>query len=641
MGMNLAYKILSSKLKDGNLVPGEQIGIQIDQTLTQDSTGTMAYLQLEAMNIKHVAVEKAVAYIDHNMLQTGFENMDDHEFIRSVAKKYGIVFSKPGNGVCHQLQLENFSKPGKTLVGSDSHTPTCGAMGMIAIGAGGLDVAVAMATGKYYLQCPSVVKVNLTGKKAPWVSAKDIILYILQQLTVKGGVNKIIEYTGDGVASLSLTDRATICNMGAELGATTSVFPTDERTKEYLAQQGRVDDYIEMKADEDATYDQELDVDLSALVPMTAKPHSPDAVVPVKELEGMKVNQVVIGSCTNSSFADMMKAAKILKGRKVADHVSLVIAPGSSSILAMLSQNGALADMVQAGARILECGCGPCIGMGQAPLSKGISLRTINRNFKGRSGTNDASVYLVSPEIAALSAIKGYMSEEFEDDMYLEEVPNTPFIKNGNFFIDEYDENNEVYMGPNIKPVPRGEKITDEISGKVVLKVGDNISTDHIVPSDSKLLPYRSNVPHLAKFSFSKVDPEFYDRAIANNGGFIVGGDNYGQGSSREHAALVPNYLKIKAIFAVSFARIHRSNLINNGILPLVIEAKDQDFFNDQDSYKIVNIKDVVEHNGKVKVINETTNDSIEAELTLSPREKVMINYGGLLNAIKELGGEF
>ena len=641
MGMNLAYKILSSKLKDGNLVPGEQIGIQIDQTLTQDSTGTMAYLQLEAMNIKHVAVEKAVAYIDHNMLQTGFENMDDHEFIRSVAKKHGIVFSKPGNGVCHQLQLENFSKPGKTLVGSDSHTPTCGAMGMIAIGAGGLDVAVAMATGKYYLQCPSVVKVNLTGKKAPWVSAKDIILYILQQLTVKGGVNKIIEYTGDGGASLSLTDRATICNMGAELGATTSVFPTDERTKEYLAQQGRVDDYIEMKADEDATYDQELDVDLSALVPMTAKPHSPDAVVPVKELEGMKVNQVVIGSCTNSSFADMMKAAKILKGRKVADHVSLVIAPGSSSILAMLSQNGALADMVQAGARILECGCGPCIGMGQAPLSKGISLRTINRNFKGRSGTNDASVYLVSPEIAALSAIKGYMSEEFEDDMYLEEVPNTPFIKNGNFFIDEYDENNEVYMGPNIKPVPRGEKITDEISGKVVLKVGDNISTDHIVPSDSKLLPYRSNVPHLAKFSFSKVDPEFYDRAIANNGGFIVGGDNYGQGSSREHAALVPNYLKIKAIFAVSFARIHRSNLINNGILPLVIEAKDQDFFNDQDSYKIVNIKDVVEHNGKVKVINETTNDSIEAELTLSPREKVMINYGGLLNAIKELGGEF
>ena len=601
----------------------------------------MAYLQLEAMNIKHVAVEKAVAYIDHNMLQTGFENMDDHEFIRSVAKKHGIVFSKPGNGVCHQLQLENFAKPGKTLVGSDSHTPTCGAMGMIAIGAGGLDVAVAMATGKYYLQCPSVVKVNLVGKKAPWVSAKDIILYILQQLTVKGGVNKIIEYTGKGIASLSLTDRATICNMGAELGATTSIFPTDKRTKEYLQQQGRVEDYIEIKADEDATYDQELTVDLSTLVPMTAKPHSPDAVVPVKELEGMKINQVVIGSCTNSSFADMMKAAKILKGRKVAEHVSLVIAPGSSSILAMLAKNGALGDMVQAGARILECGCGPCIGMGQAPLSKGISLRTINRNFKGRSGTNDASVYLVSPEVAALSAIKGYMSQEFEDDMYLADVPNTPFIKNENFFIDEYDENNEVYMGPNIKPVPRGDKIQDEITGKVVLKVGDNISTDHIVPSDSKLLPYRSNVPYLAKFSFSKVDPEFYNRAVANNGGFIVGGDNYGQGSSREHAALVPNYLKIKAIFAVSFARIHRSNLINNGILPLVIKADEQDFFNDHDSYKIINIKEVVENNGEVKVINENTNESINASLTLSPREKVMIKYGGLLNAIKELGGDF
>ena len=641
MGMNLAYKILNSKLKEGKLIPGEQIGIQIDQTLTQDSTGTMAYLQLEAMNIKHVAVEKAVAYIDHNMLQTGFENMDDHEFIRSVAKKHGIVFSKPGNGVCHQLQLEKFAKPGKTLVGSDSHTPTCGAMGMIAIGAGGLDVAVAMATGKYYLQCPTVVKVNLVGKKAPWVSAKDIILYILQQLTVKGGVNKIIEYTGEGISSLSLTDRATICNMGAELGATTSIFPTDKRTKEYLQQQGRVEDYVEIKADEDAVYDQELTVDLSALVPMTAKPHSPDAVVPVKELEGMKINQVVIGSCTNSSFADMMKAAKILKGRKVAEHVSLVIAPGSSSILAMLAKNGALGDMVQAGARILECGCGPCIGMGQAPLSKGISLRTINRNFKGRSGTNDASVYLVSPEVAALSAIKGYMSQEFEDDMYLADVPNTPFIKNENFFIDEYDENNEVYMGPNIKPVPRGDKIKDEITGKVVLKVGDNISTDHIVPSDSKLLPYRSNVPYLAKFSFSKVDPEFYNRAVANNGGFIVGGDNYGQGSSREHAALVPNYLKIKAIFAVSFARIHRSNLINNGILPLVIKANEQDFFNDHDSYKIINIKEVVENNGEVEVINENTNESINASLTLSPREKVMIKYGGLLNAIKELGGDF
>jgi len=639
--MNLAYKILSSHLKEGKLIPGEQICIQIDQTLTQDSTGTMAYLQLEAMEVGHVAVEKAVAYIDHNMLQTGFENMDDHEFIRSVAKKHGITFSKPGNGVCHQLQLENFSKPGKTLVGSDSHTPTCGAMGMIAIGAGGLDVAVAMATGKYYLQCPAVIQVNLTGKKAPWVSAKDIILKVLQKLSVKGGVNKIVEYTGEGVSSLSLTDRATICNMGAELGATCSLFATDERTKEYLKQQGRVDDYVEMKPDEDAIYDQRLDIDMSTLEPMVAKPHSPDAVVSVKELEGMHIHQVVIGSCTNSSFADMMRAAKILKGRKVAEHVSLVIAPGSSSILAMLSQNGALADMIHAGARILECGCGPCIGMGQAPLSKGISLRTINRNFKGRSGTNDAGVYLVSPEIAALSAIKGCLSCQFEDDMYLDEVPSTPFIKNKNFFIDEYDPQTNVYMGPNIKPVPRGEKLTNELKGKVVLKVGDNISTDHIVPSDSKLLPYRSNVPHLAKFSFCKVDDQFYTRAIENNGGFIVGGDNYGQGSSREHAALVPNYLKIKAVFALSFARIHRSNLINNGILPLVINQDGYDFLTNEDEYILLNVKEAVENNQDIIVKNTKTNETITVELKLSSREKVMILQGGLLNAIKELGGDF
>lgn len=637
--MNLAYKVLSSHLLEGSLTKGEQICIKIDQTLTQDSTGTMAYLQLEAMETGHVEVEKAVAYIDHNMLQTGFENMDDHEFIRSVAKKHGITFSKPGNGVCHQLQLENFSKPGKTLVGSDSHTPTCGAMGMIAIGAGGLDVAVAMATGKYYVSCPGVIQVNLTGKKSSWVSAKDIILKVLEQLSVKGGVNKIVEYTGEGVKSLSLTDRATICNMGAELGATCSIFETDERTKEYLIQQGRGEDFIELKADEDATYDERLDIDLSTLSPMVAKPHSPDSVVKVSEIEGMKINQVVIGSCTNSSFADMMRAAKILKGRKVADHVSLVIAPGSSSILAMLSLNGALADMINAGARILECGCGPCIGMGQAPLSKGVSLRTINRNFKGRSGTNDASVYLVSPEIAAISAIKGYLSEEFEDDMYLEDVPNTPFIKNTNFFINEYDPNTEVYMGPNIKPVPRGERLKDNISGKVVLKVGDNISTDHIVPSDSKLLPYRSNVPHLAKFSFSKVDSEFYNRAVANNGGFIVGGDNYGQGSSREHAALVPNYLKIKAIFAISFARIHRSNLINNGILPLVIDKQQYDFFNDNDEYELSNLLNAVNNDLDVKVTNLNTKESIDVKLSLSSREKTMILEGGLLNAIK--GGKF
>ena len=639
--MNLAYKILNAHLKEGSLVPGDSICIGIDQTLTQDSTGTMAYLQLEAMEVGHVAVDKAVAYIDHNMLQTGFENMDDHEFIRSVAKKHGITFSKPGNGVCHQLQLENFSKPGQTLVGSDSHTPTCGAMGMVAIGAGGLDVAVAMATGKYYLACPSVIQVNLTGHRPAFVSAKDVILKVLRELSVKGGVNKIVEYTGEGLKDLSLTDRATICNMGAELGATTSVFPTDEITMAYLKQQGREEDFVEMKADEGATYDERLDIDLSALVPMTAKPHSPDAVCDVKDLEGMHINQVVIGSCTNSSFADMMHAAAILKGHKVAEHVSLVIAPGSSSILAMLSENGALADMIHAGARILECGCGPCIGMGQAPLSKGISLRTINRNFKGRSGTNDAGVYLVSPEIAALSAIKGYLSCEFDQDMTLPDVPMTPFVKNPNFFINEYDPQNEIYMGPNIKPVPRGDKLPETITGKVVLKVGDNISTDHIVPSDSKLLPYRSNVPHLAKFSFSKVDPDFYDRAIANHGGFIVGGDNYGQGSSREHAALVPNYLKIKAIFAISFARIHRSNLINNGILPLVIDQEGYDFFNDQDEYVLSDLQEAVKNNKDIVVTNKTTHKNIIAHLSLSDREKVMIEQGGLLNAIKELGGDF
>ena len=636
--MNLAYKILNEHLLEGRLVPGVQICISMDQTLTQDSTGTMAYLQLEAMDIEHVAVKKAVAYIDHNMLQTGFENMDDHEFIRSVAKKHGIIFSRPGNGVCHQLHLENFSKPGETLVGSDSHTPTCGAMGMIAIGAGGLDVAIAMAKGQYYLTCPSVIQVELVGTKPKWVSAKDIILKILQILTVKGGVNKIVEYCGEGIKSLSLTDRATICNMGAELGATTSIFPTDERTKEYLIQQGREDDYKELKADDDAVYDEKLVIHLDELEPMVAKPHSPDAVVNVSELEGMPIHQVVIGSCTNSSYADMMKVASILKGRKVKDHVSLVIAPGSSSILAMLANNGALADMIHAGAIILECGCGPCIGMGQAPLSKGVSLRTINRNFKGRSGTNDASVYLVSPEIAALSAIKGYLSCEFEDDMYLDDIEMVPFIKNEHFFIKEYDSHNDVYMGPNIKPVPIGTALNEDIEGKVILKVGDHISTDHIVPSDSKLLPYRSNVPHLAKYSFSKVDSEFYNRAILNHGGFIVAKDNYGQGSSREHAALVPSYLNIKAIFAISFARIHRSNLINNGILPLLIKPEDYEFFNENDSYILMNIKESVENDMNVVVMNQNSKETIQTVLTLTEREKMLILEGGLLNSIKKGG---
>lgn len=635
--MNLAYKVLASHLVSGEMIAGKEICIRIDQTLTQDSTGTMAYLQLEAMGIEHVAVDKAVAYIDHNMLQTGFENMDDHEFIRSVAKKHGIVFSRPGNGVCHQLHLENFSKPGQTLIGSDSHTPTCGAMGMIAIGAGGLDVAVGMATGEYYLMCPSVLQVNLVGKKSKWVSAKDIILAVLQQLSVKGGVNKIIEYTGEGVQELSLTERATICNMGAELGATCSIFATDKQTQEYLLQQSRVHDFVEIKADEDASYDESIEIDLSQLVPLVAKPHSPDNVGTVEELVGLKIDQVVIGSCTNSSFSDLMKVAAILKGKRVAHDVSLVIAPGSSSILAMLSQNGALSDMIQAGARILECGCGPCIGMGQAPKSGGISLRTINRNFKGRSGTNDANVYLVSPEIAAVSAIHGYLTNEFEEEMYLSTVPNTLFIKNPNFFIDEYDSSNEVVMGPNIKPVPRGQILEDTIEGEVVLKVGDNISTDHIVPSDSKLLPYRSNIEHLSKFAFSKVDKDFYQRAQSVKQGFIVGGDNYGQGSSREHAALVPSYLNIRAVLALSFARIHRSNLINNGILPIVIKKEDYDQISLSNTIVLKDIKQAFDTNKVIVCLNQ---NEMEAKLTLSPREKEMLMYGGLLNMIKETGGK-
>lgn len=638
--MNLAYKILNAKLKKGELKPGKEICIELDQTLTQDSTGTMAYLQLEAMNIKHVAVKKAVAYIDHNMLQTGFENMDDHEFIRSVAKKHGIIFSKAGNGVCHQLHLENFAVPGQTLIGSDSHTPTCGAMGMIAIGAGGLDVAVGMASGVYYLSCPSVLNIKLIGHKDKWVSAKDIILAILKKLSVKGGVNKIVEYSGEGVASLNLTERATICNMGAELGATTSIFPTDEQTKEYLIQQGREADYIELKAD-DAVYDEQIIIDLSKLVPMVAQPHSPDNVVEAASIQGLKINQVVIGSCTNSSLPDLLKAAHILKGRKVAKHVSLVIAPGSSSILSMLANLGALSDMIQAGARILECGCGPCIGMGQAPKSAGVSLRTINRNFKGRSGTNDALVYLVSPEVAALSAVKGYLSCEFEEEMYLDKIPKLPFIKNKNFFIEEYDPNHQIEMGPNIKPIPIGEKLKDVIQGEVVLKVGDNISTDHIVPSDSKLLPYRSNIPHLAKFAFSKVDADFYQRAIQVKSSFIVGGENYGQGSSREHAALIPSYLNIKAVFAVSFARIHRSNLINNGILPLVIDKADLKFFAMQDELVLRNLLESIENHLPIIVENKRTKTHIQVKLELSPREKTMILYGGLLNAIKEIGGDF
>ena len=553
MGKTLAYKILENHLVEGTLAPGEAITIKIDQTLTQDSTGTMVYLQLEAMEVDKVKTELSVAYIDHNTLQTGFENADDHEFIKSVARRHGVLFSKPGNGICHQLQLENYGKPGKTLLGSDSHTPTGGGLGMIAIGAGGLDVAVAMAKGTYSLTAPKVVKVELKGALKPWVSAKDVILYVLQQLTVKGGVGKIIEYTGEGVKSLSVTDRATITNMGAELGATTSVFPSDENTRLYLKEEGREEDYTPLAADPDAVYDEELIVDLDQLTPLAAMPHSPDNVDSVSNIGEIKVDQVAIGSCTNSSYMDLMKVAAILKGKKVHPDVSLVISPGSSKIMSKMAQNGALADIINAGARVIENACGPCIGMGQSPKSGAVSLRTFNRNFKGRSGTLDAQVFLVSPETAALSAIKGVLTDGMTSGEELPKIPETDFVPNDNFVV--YPEgcnkdNTEVAMGPNIKPFPRNTALPEKVEAKVVLHAGDNITTDDIMPSDSRLLPYRSNIPHLSNYCFEKIDAGFSARCKEAGKCAIVGGENYGQGSSREHAALAPLYLGVKFVLA-------------------------------------------------------------------------------------------
>ncbi|MGN0704881.1 MAG: aconitate hydratase, partial [Lentihominibacter sp.] len=593
MGKTLAYKILENHLIEGTLKPGEEITIRMDQTLTQDSTGTMVYLQLEAMEVEGVKTELSVAYIDHNTLQTGFENADDHEFIKSVARRHGVLFSKPGNGICHQLHLENYGKPGKTLLGSDSHTPTGGGLGMIAIGAGGLDVAVAMAKGTYSLTAPKVVKVQLNGQLRPWVSAKDVILYVLQQLTVKGGVGKIIEYTGEGVKSLSVTDRATITNMGAELGATTSIFPSDENTREYLKSEGREEDWTPLAADPDAVYDEELIVNLDELTPLAAMPHSPDNVDSVSNIGEIKVDQVAIGSCTNSSYTDLMKVAAILKGKKVHPDVSLVISPGSSKIMAKMAQNGALADIINAGARVIENACGPCIGMGQSPKSGAVSLRTFNRNFKGRSGTLDADVYLVSPETAAISAINGVLTDGMKSGQELPEITAVDFTPNDNFVV--YPEgcnksNTEVAMGPNIKPFPRNTALPEEITAKVVLHAGDNITTDDIMPSDSRLLPYRSNIPHLSNYCFEKIDAGFSGRCHEAGRCAIIGGENYGQGSSREHAALAPLYLGVKFVIAKSFARIHRSNLINSGILPLVFEnPADYDTFELGDELVIEN----------------------------------------------------
>lgn len=639
MGKTLAYKILENHLVDGVIAPGNEITMKIDQTLTQDSTGTMVYLQLEAMDVDKIKTELSVAYIDHNTLQTGFENADDHEFIKSVAKRHGVLFSKPGNGICHQLHLENYGIPGKTLLGSDSHTPTGGGLGMIAIGAGGLDVAVAMAKGTYSLTVPKVIKVELTGSLKPWVSAKDVILYVLQQLTVKGGVGKIVEYTGEGVKTLSVTDRATITNMGAELGATTSVFPSDENTREYLASQGREKDFVALAADDDAIYDEVLKVDLSALTPLAAKPHSPDNVDSIKNIGAIKVDQVAIGSCTNSSYTDLMKVAEILKGKQVHQDVSLVISPGSSKILSKLAENGALASMINAGARVIENACGPCIGMGQSPKSGAVSLRTFNRNFKGRSGTLDADVYLVSPETAAISAITGVLTDGTESGVTLPEIKAENFNFNDHFIVypkESNKQNTEVEMGPNIKPFPQNTKLTGTLTGTVVLHAGNNITTDDIMPSDSRLLPYRSNVPYLSNYCFEKIDKDFAARCKEAKEGVIIGGENYGQGSSREHAALAPLYLGIKFVFAKSFARIHRSNLINSGILPLVFEnPADYDDFKLGQKLVIENAREQVK-NPVILIKDAESGKEYKAVSNFSELEIEMILAGGKINQIKE-----
>lgn len=639
MGDNLTYKILKKHLVEGELKDGNFVSIKIDQTLTQDSTGTMAYLQLEAMDIDKVKTKRSVAFVDHNMLQQGFENADDHKYIQTVAKKHGIYFSKPGNGICHQVFLERFSTPGDTLLGSDSHTPTAGGVGMIAIGAGGLDVALAMAGNAYSIKAPKVVKVNLIGKLPYMTSSKDIILEVLRKCTVKGGVGKVFEYCGEGVKNLSVPQRATITNMGAELGATTSIFPSDEKTLEFFKAQGREEDYIEFKPDEDAVYDEEITINLSELEPLTAMPHSPDKVKKIKEVGKIKVDQVAIGSCTNSSFEDLMKVAQILKGNKVHEDVSLVIAPGSRQVMEMLSRNGALGDIISSGARILENSCGPCIGMGQSPGTNSVSLRTFNRNFYGRSGTLSADIYLVSPEVAAVSAIKGELTDPREMKIDFETLDINKFIIDDSMIISpvENTEDVQVVRGPNIKPFPLNTELEEAVSGKVVLKVEDNITTDHIMPSNAKLLPYRSNIPYLSNYCFSTIDEDFPKRAIDNKGGFIVGGDNYGQGSSREHAALAPLYLGIKGVLVKSFARIHKANLINSGIIPMVFESnEDYEKINLNDNLEVCDLHDGLKE-GRVKIINHSKNESFYARVELSPKEVEVVKAGGKLNYSKKI----
>lgn len=642
MGLTLAQKLIKSHLVEGEMIPGQEIGLKIDQTLTQDATGTMAYLEFEAMGVDRVKTERSVAYIDHNTLQTGFENADDHRYIQTVTKKHGIYFSRPGNGICHQVHLERFGIPGKTLIGSDSHTPTGGGIGMLAMGAGGMDVAVAMGGGTYYIPMPTMTRINLTGYLKPWVSAKDVILEVLRRMTVKGGVGKIIEYGGEGVKTLSVPERATITNMGAELGATTSIFPSDKITLAFLKAQDRADDWTEILPDPDAQYDEVIDIDLCALEPMAACPHMPDKVKTTEEIGKIKVDQVAIGSCTNSSFVDMMKVAKILKGKTVCPTVSLCIAPGSKQVLNMLAMNGALGDMIGAGARILESACGPCIGMGQSPNSGGISLRTFNRNFEGRSGTKDAGIYLVSPEVAAASALTGYLT----DPRDLGEAPTVEmpehFTINDNMIEPpagpEEAASIEVLRGPNIKPFPKTEPLPESITAKAVLKVGDNITTDHIMPAGAKILPYRSNIPHLSQFCFGVCDESFPERIKAEGKGIIIGGANYGQGSSREHAALVPLYLGVKAVITKSFARIHVANLVNAGILPFTFANEaDYDRIDQMDQLELADIRTAMENNTPVVLKNLTKNEEYPLDAShLSARQRAMLLCGGLLDYTRE-----
>lgn len=641
MAYTIAEKIIKEHLVSGEMVRGSEVALRIDQTLTQDATGTMAYLQFEAMGIERVKTELSVAYIDHNTLQAGFENADDHRYIQTVAKKHGIRYSRPGNGICHQVHLERFARPGGTLIGSDSHTPTAGGIGMLAFGAGGLDVAVAMGGGAYYITMPKMIRVNLVGALRPYVSAKDIILKVLSMLGVKGGVGAIVEYGGEGVKTLSVPERATITNMGAELGATTSIFPSDGITAAFLKAEGRENVYIPLSADEDAVYDAVYEIDLSSLSPLVACPHSPDNVRSVEEIAGIKINQVCIGSCTNSSLRDMLTVARMLKGKTVHPDVSLSISPGSKQVYTMLAECGALADIIASGARILECACGPCIGMGFSPKSAGVSLRTFNRNFLARSGTKDAQVYLVSPEVAAASAVAGVLVNPTKLGEY-EAVSMPECFRINDNMIDlpaSAEEAAEVVVerGPNIKPVPRAERPTDDLAAKLVLKVGDNITTDHIMPAGAKILPFRSNVPKLSEFCFTVCDPDFPSRAKALGGGVILGGSNYGQGSSREHAALVPLYLGIKAVIAKSFARIHVANLINFGIVPLTLECEeDYDRISEGDDIEIEGFRRAIAESEVAVLVDKTNGARINLRLQLTERQRAILLSGGLLNYTRE-----